>query len=226
MDAATINQRIYAGRAKAAARIGYLYNVYRPVSAEVPIGLPIATINAAFNAADNKYRIPNLYGKPIWFADLDGRVVQPGDYLIRTTLSSDVYFIAGMQPLLPIIAIDCPRTVRITAPNATASVGAVGYSGLCDSDTSSTDVLGSGGSSNASPWPCSIVFGKGTQGTKTQIPSGAPKDYGWQILLPPSVPIQINPGMRLIDDLGRKYSVGAAELSDLGWRIIATEEHA
>lgn len=221
MDAATINARIYAGRAKAAQRIGYSYTVRRPTGAANPMPAPIATIPAAFNAGDNTYRMPNLYGKPVWFADLDGRQVQPGDYLIRTDLATDVYFIAVLQPLLPIIAIDCPRTIRITSPIAPSAVGAVGYSGICDATGSSTDVLGTA----ANPWPCSIILGKGTQGTKTNLPSSG-KEAGWQILLPPSVPVRIDAGMRILDDLGRKYDVVAAELTDLGWRIMAHEDHA
>lgn len=226
MDAATINARIYAGRAKAAARIGYSFNVYRPVDAYTPIGLPIDTIPAAFNAGDNTYAKPNQYGHPIWFADLDGTRVRPGDYLVRTDDATEVYFIAAKQSLLPIIAIDCPRTVRITTPVVTGSVGAVGYSGICDSDANSSDLLGSGGVANTSPWPCSIVLSKGTQATTTGLPSGAGKGLGWQVLLPPSVPLTITAGMRLIDDLGRKYDVAGAELSDLGWRLNAFEDHA
>lgn len=226
MDAATINDRIYAGRAKAATRIGYSFNVYRPEDAYTPIGLPIDTIPAAFNAGDNTYAKPNLYGHPIWFADLDGRRVQPGDYLVRADDPTEVYFIAAKQSLLPIIAIDCPRTVRITTPVVAASVGAVGYSGICDADEESSDVLGSGGLANLSPWPCSITLGKGTQAVQTGLPSGSGKGLGWQVLLPPSAPVTITAGMRLIDDLGRNYDVAGAELSDLGWRLSAFEDHA
>lgn len=222
MDAATINARIYAGRGKAAQRIGYSYTVHRPVSAATALPAPIATIPAAFNAGDNKYAKPNEYGHPIWYADLDGRLVQPGDYLVRTDQPTDVYFVAGMQPLLPIIAIDCPRTVRVTVPVPTTAIGAVGYSGICDTVGEMTTALGS----NAAGWPCSITLGKGTQTAATHLPTGSTKQQGWQVLLPPSVPITINAGMRLIDDLGRKYDVVAAELSDLGWRIMANEDHA
>jgi hypothetical protein len=183
----------------------------------------LTTLNASFNAADNRYRMPNLYGKPVWFADLGGRLVQPGDYLIRTTLATDIYFIAGMQSLLPIIAVDCPRSVKITGAPVTTGGGTnggfVGYAGLCDTEG---QVL----AGSTHPWPCSITFGKGTESMKSPLPSGASKQIGWQILLPPSLPITIEAGTRLVDDLGRMFVTAGAELTDLGWRIQATEVHA
>jgi hypothetical protein len=220
MDAATINARIYVGRAKAAQRIGYAFTIYRPLTAAAPLGNAVGTINAAFNAADNTYAKPNGYGRPIWFADLDGRVVRPGDYLINTTNAADVYFIAGMQSLLPIIAIDCPRRVRITGAPVVASAGNVGYFGVCDGETS--DVLGTA----SAPWPAAINLGKGGGMVPDALPSGSRRNVGWEILLPPSVPITIHAGMHVTDDIGQRFTVDGAELTDLGWRLNCSEAHA
>jgi hypothetical protein len=229
MDAATINAKIYAGRAKAALRIGYDYSVFRPYDALDPLTVEVATTKAAFNAGDNRYGLPSLYGKPVWFADMDGRLIQPGDYLVRNEYPADVKFVAAMQSLLPIVTIDCNRSIRVTAPPApttSAVVNVQGYSGICDAVGEYTDVLGNNINGNFTGWPCSILLGKGSQASPVKLPSGAPKDYICQGLLPPSIPIALAPGMRMIDDLGCKYEIGTAELTDMGWRILAAEEHS
>lgn len=218
MDAATIQAKINAGRAKVAKRIGYDCRICRPTTATAaPLDNQVGTVRAAFNAADGKYRHPNLYGKPIWFGDLDGRLVQLGDYLVRT-MDQATFFVAAMQPLLPIVLIECSRAVQITRQQAQGNVGAVGYGGL--QTTNQVPVLGSVDRF----WLASILMGK-SAGDSLNLP-GSPGTAGWRILLPPSVPVEILAGDTINDDLGRRFMVNAAELTDLGWRINAGELHA
>lgn len=217
MDAATIHAKIYAGRAKAAQRIGLDCNQFRPLSATDPLGNQIGTLKAAFNAGDNRYRTPNLPGDAIWYGDLDGRLTQPGDYLVRVA-DGQSYFIAAQQQLLPIICVECNRSLKITRQQAATSVGAIGYGGSVPSQE--VDVLGTDGAL----CPASILLGG-----KSQIGVGLPagvKNVGWRILLPPSVPITVKAGDIVTDDIGRRYAVDGAELTDLGWRINAQEVHS
>lgn len=217
MDAATIQAKIYAGRAKAAQRIGLDCNQFRPLSATAPLGNQVGALKAAFNSGDNTYRAPNLPGDAIWYGDLDGRLTQPGDYLVRVA-DGQTYYIAAQQQLLPIVVIECNRTVKITRQQAQTSVGAVGYGGNVPSQE--VDVLGAPGAF----WPASILFGgKSQQGVG--LPAGV-KNIGWRILLPPSVPITIKAGDIVTDDLGRRYAIDGAELTDFGWRINAQEVHS
>lgn len=216
MDAAAINAKILAGRGKAALRIGLPCDVYRPVDIGAPLSNPITTINAAFNAADNTYARPNLYGKPVWFGDFDGRLTQVGDYLVRVS-DGATYFIAGQQPLLPLICIDCPRSVRVSRQATTPVQGVPGtYSSLA----ALSDILGN----IDTPWPASILMGGRVQ-PSTGLPAGV-REAAWSILLPPSVPVTILSGDFLTDDLGRRFTAESAELSDLGWRIVAAEVHS
>jgi hypothetical protein len=221
MDAATIQAKIFAGRAKAALRIGYDCQVFRPTSVTAaPLASPVTTLRAAFNAADGTYKGPSLYGKPVWFGDLDGSQVRPGDYLVRT-LDGATFFVAAMQPLLPIVLIDCPRTLRVTRQQAQTAVGAVSYGGL--QVASEAPVLGLA-SDHLTYWPASILMGK-SAGDSLNLP-GSAATAGWRVLLPPSVPVVVMAGDTLTDDLGRRFMVNAAELTDLGWRINAGELHA
>lgn len=221
MDAATINSKIYAGRGKAALRIGYDCNVYRPTIAANPFSNGVRLVmKAAFNSGDSTYTKPNLYGDPVWFGDFDGRLTKTGDYIVRI-FDGQVFFIAQQQPILPIVCIDCGRSLKLMRPNLQGGVGAVGYGGATEDNM--TDALGTSGSLSTY-WPCSIVLGGRSQNINA-LPLDV-KQSGVRILLPPSVPISLRPSDIFTDDLGRRYSVEAAELSDLGWRINAQEVHS
>lgn len=217
MDGIAIQQRIYAGRGKAALRIGLDCRQYRPLTAGAPLSNLLATIKAAFNSGDSKYLAPNLPGDPIWYADLDGRVTLAGDYLVRVS-DGATWYIAGQQQLLPIVCVDCNRSLKITRENPVTAVGAVGYSGKLPS--TETDVLGGPGAL----WPASILFG-GRKENAVNLPAGT-KNVGWKIMLPPSVPITLMAGDIATDDLGRRYVIEGAELTDLGWRAMSIEVHS
>ena len=186
------------------------------MAAASPLSNQIGTLKAAFNSGDSTYRAPNLPGDAIWYGDFDGRLTQPGDYLVRVA-DGQTYFVAAQQQLLPIVCIDCNRSVHITRQQTQAAVGAVGYGGMVPANE--VDVLGT----SSALWPASILFGG-----KSQSAAGLPADVknsGWRILLPPSVPVVLKAGDIVIDDLSKRYAIDGAELTDLGWRINAQEVH-
>lgn len=216
MDGATLQGKIYRGYAKAAQKIGQSYNLFRPVSAAAPLGNQVGTVTAALDSAPSYgFKAPNEYGDATWFALVDDATTQAGDYLIN---GSGAYFIAGKQFLLPVIVVECNRSLRISRQAVQGGVGAVGYGGLTGANESV--VLGA---ANAL-WPASILLGGRSQKPDTKLPSDA-KQAGWRLLLPPSVPVVIMAGDIAQDDLGRRYMVDAAELTDLGWRLSAQELH-
>ena len=215
MDGPTLQTIIYKGYAKAAKIIGISYNLYRPLSAMSPLGNLVGTINAALDSSPSyKFTTPNEYGDPSWFALLDDATAQTGDYISNT---SGTYFIAGKQFLLPVIVIDCNRTVKISRQVAEAGVGAVAYGGSVA--LKSVDILGGVGNF----WPASILQG-GRQQKNSGLPSST-QQAGWGILLPPSVPIFLEYGDIVTDDMGRIYVIESSELTDLGYRIKAIEMH-
>lgn len=215
MDGPTIQARVYAGYAKAANVIGVPYQQYRPLTANAPLGNLIATIKAAFDSTPNyKFTTPNEYGDPSWFGLLNDASVQTGDYLVSAT---DIKFIAGKQFLLPVVAIDCNSSIKITREIAPTSVGAIGYSG--NQASQETIILGGAGAL----WPASILLGGRSQ-KSINLPAGV-NNVGWRILLPPSVPVVIMAGDIVTDNLGRRFAIDGAENTDLGWRITANEVH-
>lgn len=216
MDGATLQAKIYAGRAKAAAKIGLSCNVFRPALAVNPMTNRVATLPVAFNARDLAYKAPSEYGQALWYADMDGTQTQPGDYLVRVS-DGAIWFVAAQQQLLPIVTVECPRKLYCVRQEAVTAVGAVGYGGL--QPANDVDALGNA----QTPWPCSILTG-GRALTGPPLPADV-KQGGWRILLPPSVPITLAPSDILVDDLGRRFIIESAELSELGWRINANEAH-
>lgn len=216
MDGATLQARIYNGYAKAATRLGFPCDVYRPLSASAPLANHIANIPVSLNAQDFTFQKPNLYGKAIWYALMDATVTKPGDYLVRGT-DGNQFFIAGQQPHLPIIVVECNRLVWITRQVVNSAVGQLGYSGITPSNAAA--VLGT----SSARWPASILLGGRSQNAMNLPVSG--KDVGWMVLLPPSATPEIMAGDLINDDLGRVYIVDGAEQTDLGWRIKTQELH-
>lgn len=214
MDGALLEQKIFHGRAMVARRIGFACNLFRPLQGQPPLGNLIATHKVALNAADGAYKKPALYGKAVWYADFYARACLPGDYLVRIK-DGAIWFIASRQPLLPIVAIDCQRSISIARQTPVSGFGAVGYSGVIDP----TMVLGMGGL-----WPCSILM-EGGAGPGAGLPGDA-TEASWKILLPPSIPLTIESSDILTDDLSRRFEVLSAESTDLGWRLSAKEVHA
>lgn len=222
MNAAKIHAKIYFGRGKAAQHLGLPCNVYRPVIASDPLSNWITTLKAAFNTGDSAYKKPDKFGTAIWYADYDGTQTRAGDYLVRQS-DGNIWYVAQQAQLLPIVMIQCERKLYLTRPPADAStaVGAQPYSGVesCGNDPNMNALLGTA----QTPWPASILLG-GRALNALPLPTSV-KEGGWRICLPSSVPIIIQSSDTMLDDLGRRFIVESAELTDLGWRINANEAH-
>ncbi|HEX8894464.1 MAG TPA: hypothetical protein VF783_14130 [Terriglobales bacterium] len=210
MDSATLQNRIWKGYGKAALRIGPAFNQFRPNSATNPFGSgPIATLNASFNAEDMTYGKPSKYGKPMWYCLVDGTQTQVGDYLSNT---DKTYYIAAMQQTLPILAVECNRTINVVQAAQQPTVGAVGYGG----DTAAGEIL------LMKQWPASIL--QGTKGEKGDVNlPGDVRNPWWIVLLPAYPGVTIRSAHIITDDLSRRYVISSAELTDLGWRCTAMQ---
>lgn len=212
MDGPTLQARIYAGRGIAAAHIGLPCNQFRPLVATSPFTNQVGVISVALNSADQTYLKPNLYGKAIWYADMDGRLTQPGDYLVRQNDGSN-WFVAAQQQLLPIVVINCNRVINVLRPQQQSGVGAQGYGG--DTVASETPLI--------TGYPASVFVGTKTDRSLVNLP-GDVRNPSWAVLLP-VLPggIYLRNEDVITDDQSRRYVISSAELSDLGWRIMAVQ---
>ena len=208
MDAATLQLRIYKGYAKAALRIGYLTDQYRPNSAVNPlaIGNKLRSLNVSFNAEDMKYGRPSKYGKPTWYGIYDGTLSQVGDYLISA--KDGKFFVAAQQQALPILLVECNRTINVIRPQQISGVGAVGYGG--DTDANETVLM--------TAWPASVLLGGRGEKSEVSLP-GDGRNGGFIVLLPYYPSVTIRSDDLITDDLNRRFVIQTAELTDLGWRL-------
>lgn len=226
MHAEKLQSLIYRGYGKAARYIGTFYDFIRPNAAVMPLqgqgfdGMaaydndlvfdldtaePYQQVPVSLNAEDFNYSKPNKYGKPLWYGVFDAQASKVGDYLKG---EAGTLFIATMQRNLPILLVECNRTIAIWRTQQQAGVGAIGYGG----NTAATEtVLMSG-------WPASLLIAGRGERTEQYLP-GDKKQPNWLLLLPSYLGVVIQNADIITDDLGRRYVVSAAELSDLGWRI-------
>lgn len=212
MDAATLSNRIYKGYGKAATRIGYLTDIYRPVNAFNPLqyGNKIASINASFNAETMLYNRPNKYNHPTWFGVFDGTQTKVGDYL--TNPQDGTFFVAAMQQALPILMVQTNRTINVLRPQQQTGVGAVGYN--ADTVATETQIM--------TGWPASVLLSHKGEISQGKLP-GDTRSPWWVVLMPAVPGVIVRHGDIMSDDLNRRYVCASVELTDLGYRIIAEQ---
>lgn len=209
MDGATLQAKIYKGYGQAAKRIGYSYQQYRATSAGNPLATTaLQSLYCSFTTNFN-YNLPNKYGQATWLGLFDGSNVQPGDYL---TGHGGTFFVAAMQDTLPIYCVQCNRAVNVLRVSMDSGVGQVGYGG----DTPGTEVPLMTG------WPASVLQGTKGEQNELKLP-GDVRTPWWAILMPAWPGVTLRTSDIITDDLGRRYMISSAELTDMGWRITAMQ---
>ncbi len=206
MNGTTLQARIYSGYAKAALRIGLPFDLYRPTGPANPLAPAnkLATLPASFRV-DDRYQEAQVYGKSVWMAYLDDSQTQVGDYLVG---NNKIYFIAAQQPLLPVVAVACTRTVSVMRLAVPSSFGAIDYGGALDGNE--VPVM--------TNWPASVLQGGGGGRNQVNLPADV-NTPGWAIQMPAWPGVLIQPSDLVVDDLGRRHMVSMPELTDLGWRL-------
>lgn len=224
MDGATLQARVYAGYAKAAARVGTLFDIYRPTTATNPLqfGNFVGTIPAAFTVHGSKgfnFESPSDWQKPSFHALLDPTQVLVGDYLVNH-LGGAVgpFFIAGKDPVVPILAVNCNRVISINAQGANTALGLGHYSGNVAATAGATAAGTANETVKLSAWPASVLTS--ARAPKDAVLPGNDGAGSFKIILPPVLPgVTIQQSDMVTDDLGNRYAVLAAESQDLGWRL-------
>ena len=203
-----LQDRIARGLGNAARHVGADYDAYRPLTVRNPLAAEhrYLRLPAAFSDENLSFRRPIPYGRATWSGIFDTAYTKPGDYLAGP---SGIFFIAAQQSLLPAVCVLSTSTITVSRPAAPATAGVNSYGGLLT--TTSTPVL--------TAWPASILFaGSGSPG---DLPGDASTPT-WTVLLP-STPATIQSADLITDDVGKTYVVGSAELTALGWRILARQ---
>jgi hypothetical protein len=212
IDGTIIQAKVWRGYGIAAAKTGTPHDLYRPSGPAEPLALlnRVATLPATLDARPSyKFAIPALHGDWERYALVDGAVVQPGDYLVSS--SDDIYFIAAMPALQPIICAICTETISVRRLTAARAFGAI--EDRSDAATSETELF--------SDWPVSMLFSGRGRGATDDIP-GDQADPDYQIIMPAVPGCDIpRSGDVLLDHRRRRFAVGWVETSSLGWRMLA-----
>lgn len=206
MDGIKLVGKVYKGYGIAAKKIGFVHSQYRPTTAINPISAPFlisTTFYASFNVSWN-YMKSNKYGNSVFQMVADGRVMKVGDYFV----GYNTWFVIGMEPVLPILAVQCNAVVDVKRPQTTITKGAVGYMG--DKPNQNDTIL-------MQNIPCSLLI----EGRGKENPVKLPMDSSWgrwELLLPYLGGVKINVGDTVFSgsDL---YIVDSNELTEFGWRL-------
>ena len=164
------------------------------------------TLKVSLNAEDMKYSRPQKYGKATWYALVDGTNLEVGHYF---TGPQGTFFVAALQPLLPILVVECNRVVSIFRPQAQTTDGIAGYGGNTD-ETETLLVAGR---------PCSIL--QGTKGEKPEANLPGDTRSPWWTVLMPVAAVDIRMDDILVDDRGIRYALSSVEITSAGYRITA-----
>ncbi len=120
MIGATVQQKIWRGNGKAAARIGFPCTVYRSASMLNPLvsGNVIASnFMASFTPTPEymKYNKPHM---PDWMGMFDATTLQNGDWIVGTY---GTFYLADIQGILPLPSIKCQIQASIVRPGYSVS---------------------------------------------------------------------------------------------------------
>jgi hypothetical protein len=209
MDLNHLQDRLDWGLNRAANIIGRVTDAYRPVGISDPLDRSnrYLQLRAAFSRADGNFARSIGYGVAIWRGIFDASYTCVGDYLVH---DHDIWFIAEQQHLMPILCVRTNRVISITRQTAPSTA------------TLTSTVNANSMITVISQWPASVL-GTGAEG---KSPTGLPGDttIAKSIALVPSVHGQILlPTDIVTDDLGINSVVVAAELTNLGWRLIVRQ---
>ncbi len=199
---------ISRGLGSAARHVGASCDAFRMAGINNPLAPEnrYLRLTAAFTQDNLSFRSAVGYGHATWSGIFDSAYTRPGDYLAG---AAGTFFIAAQQPLLPTLCVLATRTVTVTRPAAPEAVGVNAYGGLVAA--TATPVI--------TAWPASVLFaGSGSPG---DLPGDASTPT-WTILLP-NTPVQLRPADLVGDDRGFSYVIASAELTPLGWRILAKQ---
>jgi len=209
MNGAFLQDRLYFGAGRAAARIGLPCDLYRPSGPHHPTAPAHRRLqlNVIFLPPGGRVRRPVPATDPLWEAALDAAHTKPGDILIRKS-DGAVFFIAAQQPLLPVLCVHAPRRVTIARPASASFAGLNLYGGA----VTATDTI------LARDWPASILAA-GSQGTGLANIEAELNPGTWQVLLPPSLHLALLTSDTITDDQGRIGVIATIETTEIGARL-------
>lgn len=210
MDGTGIQAKIFYGLGKAASRLGFPFTIYRSASLINPIvpGNVIADpVMAAFVPTPYTYLKYNKPAVPDWTAIINATTLLAGDWIINAQAT---YYLAQIQPNLPLPAISCNRIV---------SINRAGYTTSAPFEPTKTLV--------AQALPVFMHNKKDREATPRDFPvqsdskSGTPN---WEFYINTRGVSDIRKNDVVTDENGFNYVIDVADLTDFGYICIGHDE--
>jgi hypothetical protein len=210
----TIQSRINYGLGKVGQILGFQYSWYRPDPAG-PVVQPsnlMGNVLAHITPTPALIPSPSQFGKPDRYGAFDATQYQAGDYLI----GPETYFIGEYMPLSGVShLIVCNETFQLSRRGEKVP---------------GEDYVGGGLQGNtvlATGFPGWMKAGDRKQPSDLHLP-GEVQMPTINILLPVSLSEEVLRGDELItsDTVQSRWTVQSADLSTMGWSIIAVESGA
>lgn len=200
MDGAVLADRLGRGMGAGARAIGTMHDVYRPHGVAFPVRLAwrVVRLAAAFDGGDPGYRRPRHYDRAMR-ALFDTAYVRVGDYLAGPR---GVLFVAAAPALARPLCVLTNATVDVSRPSGPGWPGMNEYGGAGPDEVVLTG------------WPASVMAGGGGRSGELPGDGGLP---GFVVLLPVSVPVPLRGSDVVSDERGRRFVVGSADETELGW---------
>lgn len=207
VDEAQLADRIGWAMNVAARKLGSPADAYRPLGTEDPLrpANRFVRLYASFTSLQASFRQLPGYGNALWHGIFDSSYTRAGDYIVQ---GSKVWFVAGQDPLLPVLCVRVNRTLSFSRPGAPQNPGANGYAGVTASNSASL----------LRGWPASVLGMSGSGRPDAGLPTDSSVSY-WTVLLPAAAGVVLRASDLMVDDLGRNGVIAAAELTELGWRL-------
>jgi hypothetical protein len=212
MSGAMIQQRVWKGYRKAAAKLGFPHQHYRPFGPESPLA-PVSFLGEVLAVMDARpgynFNRPAQHDDAFRYALVDGAAVQVADYLVGP---QETVFVAGLPALQPLVCIACNAILTMRRASAEDDFGSVDAP-PGPMETGAERVMWTG-------WPASMLHSGLIGGDETALPGDAPP-AAFMVLMP-RVP-DVDPpraGDVVTDERNRRFAVVWHEAAHLGWRML------
>lgn len=224
MNGEQINQKIRYGYAKAAAKLGSPYELYRATTPFTPIDPDnlIGTLPMVASQ-DWSWMKANRPGNAIWFACIDGQEsseplsAQEDDYLVG---NYKTYFVLTKEYQLPMQVVECNKVVNIIRPFQSATAGYDGgYAGYEEADA--TPLMEN--------MPISLLINRAGRQAESKLPTDTLQP-SWIALMPNIGETDLRTGdiivgLENLDNMpgivstSDRFIISAAEETEFGWRL-------
>ncbi len=207
MDGRRLADRLAHGAGRAARRVGYEHEVFRPDGPEPPLDPARLVLRAhvAFVLPGGSVGAPSPLGNPYRQAWADWSYLRVGDYLAGP---EGVAFIAAIEPPKPMLVVMANATATLVRPAAPVATGLNPYGAILPQTET---VLMAG-------FPASLLVGGMGDRTKVGLPDDS-RIPGFVGLVPAVAGVVPAVADLLVNERDERFAIASVERVGGVWRL-------